>query len=141
MPTYLGALPDELFKKIYRYLKDDVIEQVEVGNGFPVYPIAYYYCFTRANSDCIRHHYMRNKLKERGLEESIGMEADWYRFAIDLERPTMFVRPHDPWNVLPLRRWTKIYTDGTMRGGIRWYTSFESNILSPAGWRRLLAVP
>jgi len=128
MSTYLELLPDELHRKVYSYLYNDVMHELEYGGQVPVYPVAFYYCFMRENSDYIRHKYLKTLYARITRPFRTVREIDWMRFMLDLERPTIWTCLLEPWNSYNIRR------DG---GGIRWHTTYDCPKLSLGGWLRL----
>lgn len=136
MNTYLDLLPDELSREIYKYLYADVMYELEFEGGAPVYPINYYYCFCRENSDYIRHKFLKRQYKEFCRRPTTCRQMDWFKFIMDLERPTVWTSILEPWNSTFTRRWEIEERDGG--GGIRWYTAYDAPFLSFGGWERLL---
>ena len=135
--TYLDLLPDELCSQVYRHLYDDVMHQIEYGGGTPVYPVAFYYCFTRENSDYVRHKYLKHKYQLMYKRLCTIRELDWFRFMLDMERATVWTSILEPWNHCLVRRWQHVDERGHTTGGIRWHTLYDPPKLTIAGWSRL----
>lgn len=130
MPSYIDRLPDAVCRKVYSYLYDNVMHELETDGGVPVYPIAFYYCFTRQNSDYVRFKYLNDAYALTYDRTMNVRERDWYKFILDLERPTMWTSILEPWNYLLIRH---CHTGG----GIRWFTAYDPPKLTMGGWCRL----
>ena len=133
---YLDLLPDELFRKVYEYVYSQALYDIEGGCG--QIPLDMYYIFCPENSDYVRAEYLkRTYLTKRILNPpGYGYENDYWKLLIDLERPTIYCSPLCSWKHYYVRRW-EVMRDGYLKGGLYWNSSFESAMLTLAGWARL----
>jgi len=136
--SYLDLLPEELHRKINKLLFDDVLHQIDYGGGVPVYPIDLYYVFCPENSDYVRNKSLvatYHRLKLNTGEKPIA-ERDWMRLLLDLERPTVWSSAINCWKLYNVRRWACM-TNGMLRSGLYWNSTYERPRLTIAGWYRL----
>ena len=137
--SYLDLLPDELYRRVLKYRFADVLHQLEYGNGVPVYPIDFYYCFCAENSDYVRSKYLQTKWREdirhRRGSNTLGLR-DWWKLIMDLERPTVWTSAVHGWKLYSVRRW-QYEEGGRVMGGLYWNSTYEKAHLTMAGWDRL----
>ena len=136
----INLLPCELCLKVYKYLYDDAMYQIEGGGG-PIIPIDMYYLFCPENSDFVRAEYLKRKYLDRKLNGVMPIiENDYWKLLVDLERPTVYCNPLCNWKHYYVRRWETM-TQGYIRGGLYWNRSFDSETLTRLGWLRLTGPP
>lgn len=137
MTTYIDLLPDEICLKVHKYLYDQVMWDIEGGKGMGV-GLELYYLFCPENSDYVRSEYLkRTYMSKKILDDPMSrVENDWWKYLVDLERPTVYCSPLCNWKHYYVRRW-EVMSDGMLKGGLYWNSAFDSAQLTREGWFRL----
>jgi len=137
--NYLDLLPNELMREVQRYLFADCLHQIDTGCGVPVYPIDLYYAFCAENSDYIRSRYLNKLYADLNMQSAQRplRERDYFRLLVDLERPTIYTCQFTyQWKSYSVRTWATM-SNGLLRSGLKWNSTYEKPRLTIAGWHRL----
>lgn len=128
--NFLDALPDELFRHVYSFIKADSLQyipQYELVKDMAPY-------VRHLGGDPVRSKYLNDKYRSITKNGKGRIrELDLWKLLCDLERPVIWHTTILGWDEWFVRRFE--VHDG---GGIQWHSIYEPSKLSLAGWHRLV---
>lgn len=137
MTNRLTALPDELYRHVYSFIKAEhtaeipkAVELITTNNNRPPW-------YRHLNSDNVRSQYLNNKYR---IISKTGKgrirELDLWKLLCDLERPVIWHTCMLGWDEWFQRRYSFFAMETEQ--GITWHSIYEPSKLSLAGWHRLV---
>ena len=137
MRNFLSQLPDEIYRKIYTYVKAECVHEIPIKvkktttmQNKPLY-------YRNLGSDPIRCKYLNDAYRKADKTGRGRIrELDYWKLMCDLERPIVWHTCILGWQEWFVRRY-QIYAKDVGPGGVTWHSIYEPGKLTLAGWHRL----